>query len=85
MSGIFSNIVQFIQSFVQQLQNISPWVCLAVVAVAGLIYTFGDQEASESAKRYGKKVVIGLFCVWFASLIINTLIELFGAGVSPLG
>ena len=56
-----------------------------MVAVAGLIYTFGDQEASESAKRYGKKVVIGLFCVWFASLIINTLIELFGAGVSPLG
>ena len=80
MSGIFSNIVQFIQSFVQQLQNISPWV-----GVAGLIYTFGDQEASESDKRYGKYVVIGLFCVWFASLIINTLIELFGAGVSPLG
>lgn len=84
MSGIFNNIQQFLLNLVNQIQRLSPFIGLAVVVIAGLIYTFGDDQMAQGAKKYGKQVVIGLACVWLGSIIINTLISLFGANITPL-
>ncbi|MDO4680807.1 MAG: TrbC/VirB2 family protein [Aerococcus sp.] len=84
MQGLFNNISQFLQRLAQQIQTLSPWVGLAIVVIAGIMYAIGDQEMSEGAKRHLKRAIIGLALVWLASTVINTLISLFGAQINPL-
>lgn len=78
MTEIFKNLQSFILKMVQQVQKISPWLALAAVIIAGLMYAFGGQQMTQLAKSMGWRVIVGLLIIWGAAAIVNTLIELGG-------
>lgn len=79
MEDMFSNLQQFITNFIQQVQGLSPWLAAGCVVIVALMYAFGGQQASQMAKSWGWKIVVGLFVIWGVAAIINTLISMFGA------
>lgn len=78
MVGIFENLTDFIVNAMEAIQNFTPILGAGAIVIFALMYAFGGQQASQNAKSYGVKVVVGLIIAWTASTLINTLIELSG-------
>ena len=79
MVGIFENLTEFIINAMDAIQKFTPIMGAGAIVIFALMYAFGGQQASQNAKSYGIKVVVGLIIAWSAATLINTLIELSGA------